>query len=168
MNATNRITQKLEEVFAPMDAEVLIASQRWAKERTQAICDYLNCNENKKLRRIDTHKFHDGLYAIAGGKTWYNALYGSSDEQINTYVTRNCEAITKKRNTRIASKLNNAGVTTIISEEFTSTSNGFNGVFMVNSDKGQKKVTISTVYSGGHNVQCLHLRVLVNIKGYTE
>jgi len=163
MNATANIIAKLNEVFAPMDAEVLEASQEWAKGRVQAIRDFKVSEEAKEMRR-NQHQYYARLFAIAGGKTWYNIFDGRNATMIEEFITKNCKAIADKRNESIASKLNKSGVTEVISEEFTHTRDGFDGVFIVNTDAGKKRVTINTIRAGGYNVQCLHLRVLVKVK----
>ena len=163
MNATAKIVAKLNEVFAPMDAEVLEASQEWAKGRVQAIREFKTSEEGQAMRR-DQWAYYGKLHAIAGGKTWYNVFDGRNAAMIEEFVTKNCKTTADKRNASIAAKLNKAGVTEVISEEFTKTRDGFDGVFIVNTDAGKKRVTINTIRAGGYNVQCLHLRILVKVK----
>jgi hypothetical protein len=55
-------------------------------------------------------------------------------------------------------------VVEVISEEFYRTADGFNGEFVVDTNAGRKTVTVNTVYAGGYNIQCLHLRVLVKVR----
>lgn len=165
MNAINTIMIKLDEIFAPMDAKVLESSKQWAKDRQQAIFDFQASAEYEELRGVqNTWKRYDRLFAIAGGKTWYKILTSYGGENLDEFMTKNCATIAKKRNLKIAAKLEKSGVTEVISESFTNTNDGFNGVFIVNTDGGQKRVTIDTVYAGGYNIQCLHLRVLVKVK----
>ena len=165
MNAIKTITTKLDEIFKPLDEKVLAASKQWAKERQQAIFDFQKTDEYEELRGVkNTWKRYERLFAIAGGKGWYQVFTSYSGDNLENYMTKNCEAITKKRNSNIATKLVKSGVTEVINEEFSHTNNGFNGLFVVNTDNGQKKVTISTIYAGGYNIQCLHLRVLTKIK----
>lgn len=163
MNAIDQITTKLEEVFAPMDAKVLEGTQAWAKGRVAAIKEFQASDEYQSIR-FNAWKLYGRLHSIAGGKTWYNLLSGNSPATIKAFVQKNCKAIADRRNASITAKLVKAGVTEVISEEFTSTNDGFNGVFVVNTDAGKKKVTIETIYAGGYNIQCLHLRVLVRVK----
>lgn len=163
MTASTKIITKLAEVFAPMDAEVLTASQEWAKGRVQAIREFKASEEGQNLRG-DQWSYYSKLHAIAGGKTWYKAFNGCNAAMIEEFVTKNCKAIANKRNASIAAKLNKAGVTEVLSEEFTHTHDGFNGVFEVNTNAGTKRVTINTIRAGGYNVQCLHLRVLTKVK----
>ena len=165
MNATTKIMNKLEEIFAPMDAKVLEASKQWAKERQNAIYDFQKSEEYKELKGAqNTWKRYDHLFAIAGGKTWYKIFTSYGGESLEEFITKNCAKIAANRNAKIAAKLQKSGVTEVISESFTNTNDGFNGVFIVNTDGGQKRVTIDTVYAGGYNIQCLHLRVLVKVK----
>lgn len=158
----NLIT-KLNDAFAGMDAKVLEQTKVWAFDRRQAIKDFKVSEEYKSLRG-NSWALYDELYNIAGGKTWYKVLNGNSASNIEAFVIKNCEAIKDKRNASIANKLEKAGVTDVISEEFHQSADGFNGVFKVNTDKGIKTVRISSIYAGGYNIQCLHLRVLVTVK----
>lgn len=83
---------------------------------------------------------------------------------IEEFIEKNCAATVAKRNATIAAKLEKAGVTEVVSEQFTYTKDGFDGVFVVNTDAGMKRVKINTIRAGGYNIQCLHLRVLVSVK----
>lgn len=165
MNAAIKaITTKLNEIFAPMDAKVLDGTKEWAKGRIKAIHDFKASDEYKDNIRRDSWGVMAKLYAIAGGKTWYNVFYGRTLDMINPIIEKSCAEQVTKRNSMIATKLEKAGVTEVITEEFTNTDDGFNGVFVVSTNAGTKRVKIETIYAGGYNVQCLHLRTLVKVK----
>lgn len=162
MNAISQIVASLNEVFTPMDAEVLASSQEWAKGRVQALRDFKASDEYQAMRR-DVWKLYPHMHAIAGGKTWYNVFEGRNAAMIEEFITKNCAATAQARNAKIAAKLTKAGVTEVTSTEFTRTKDGFNGVFVVNTDAGNKRVVVETIRAGGYNIQCLHLRVLVKV-----
>jgi hypothetical protein len=163
MNETvKQIISDLDEVFAPMDKEVLEASQVWAKERVAAIKAFKESEEYRSLR-FDSGKLYSKLFALAGGKTWYNVFYGRNEAMIEEYIVKNCAAIVESRNTSIAKKLMKANVTEVTDKKFVRTNDGFNGTFVVMTDAGQKCVTIQTIRAGGYNIQCLHLRVLTKV-----
>lgn len=163
MKTTAAILVKLNEIFAPMDAEVLAASQVWAKGRVAAVREFKASDEYQAMRR-DQHRLYSRLFDLAGGKTWYNMFDGRNATMIEEFVEKNCAAIVAKRNATIAAKLEKAGVTEVVSEEYARTRDGFDGVFVVETNAGRKVVTINTIRAGGYNIQCLHLRVLVKIK----
>ena len=73
-------------------------------------------------------------------------------------------AVVAARNLSIATKCKKAGVTEVVSSEFAHTRDGFDGVFVVNTDQGPHRVKINTIRAGGYNIQCAHLRVLVSVK----
>ena len=162
-NAAATIMNELNEVFAPMDAEVLEATKVWAKGRVEALKAFKASDEYKALSR-DAWKLYPRMFDICGGKTWYNVFNGRNEAMINEFVTKNCAAIVEKRNALISSKLAKAGVNEVVSKEYNRTNGGFDGVFVVNTDAGRKVVTVNTIRAGGYNIQCLHLRVLVKVK----
>ncbi|QIG67919.1 hypothetical protein EVC03_120 [Rhizobium phage RHph_Y5A] len=158
MNAVDQIIEALNEVFAPMDAEVLAGTKVWAAGRREAI-------KAKKAEFTASRKWnYEELFAIAGGKTWYNVFDGRNTAMIEEFIEKNCAAIATKRNFAIAAKLQKAGVTEVVEKTFTHTTDGFDGVFVVMTDKGRKVVTVNTIRAGGYNIQCLHLRVLTKVK----
>lgn len=164
MKAYEQILAKLEEAFAPFDAKVLEGTQQWAKERVAAYRAYRISEEGRAAAKANQHKYYATVFAIAGGKSWYNKFEGRNDQMIEELVVKHCAAIAKARSAKIAAKLIKANITEIESVNFAHTHDGFNGVFSVNTDQGKKRVTIDTILAGGYNIQCLHFRVLVNVK----
>jgi len=166
-SAIETIIEKLDVIFVPMDAKIHTQSQEWAKGRCEAL---EVCRKSDKYQEIEkmgwkyAGNLYEMLHNVAGGKIWYSVFkYGYHKSAIE-FVTKNCEATARKRNASIAKKLQKAGATEIISEEYTETNDGFNGVFVVNTTTGKQRVTIDTIYAGGYNIQCLHLRVLVKVR----
>jgi hypothetical protein len=161
--AIKSIVDSLQAIFAPLDAEVLAGSLVWAKGRRQALAEFRASDEYQDLHN-KTWALYERLFAIAGGKSWYQALNGASDKALEDFVTKNCAAIAARRNASIAKKLVKALVTAVKDQTYTATSDGFNGVYVLETDTGEKAMNIKTVRAGGYNVQCLHLRVLVKIR----
>lgn len=161
--AINTIMEQLNGVFTEMDAKVLENTQAWAKERKQAIREFWQSDRPKELRGNQWALYRE-LHEIAGGKTWYKVLHQTSMESVEKFVTKNCAAVATSRNAGIAKKLIKAEVTEVISNEVSRTADGFNGIFRVNTNAGIKVVRVQTIYAGGYNIQCLHLRVLVTVK----
>lgn len=159
--AAAHITASLNTVFAPMDAQVLADSQKWAQGRITALAEFKASDEFRALRN-DAAARYPRLFGIAGGKTWY-ALF-TSGRDVADFVEKNCAAVAARRNAGITAKLIKAGVTEVVSESYTYTADGFDGVFVVQTDKGTKRVTVNTIHAGGYNIQCAHLRVLVKVK----
>lgn len=164
MSAITEILASLNEIFVPMDEKVLEETKVWAKERVAAIKEYRYSVDIAARRAMGEHAYYARLFAAAGGKTWFGIFDGRNEQMINKIVEKNCQMIAANRNASIAKKLEKAGVTSVQETTFTHTKDGFNGTFVVETNKGTKRVTIETIYAGGYNIQCLHLRVLTKIK----
>lgn len=156
------IVDRLNVIFAEMDEKVKLASREWGVRRAAAVREFHHSDEYNAMK--NTHQRYERLFAIAGGKTWFNVFSGRNDAMIIEFMDKNTAATIATRNATIARKLEKAGVTEVISEEFATTKDGFDGVFVVKTDAGQKRVKINTIYAGGYNIQCLHLRVLISVK----
>lgn len=160
--ATAAIITKLNEFFVDMDAAVLVKTQAWAQARVAAIKEFKASAEYQEMR-YNQHALYHRLFAIAGGKSWYNVFNGTNAEFVERFMRENHEATIEQRNIAITKKLIKAGVFEVISDEFSRTSDGFHGTFVVGTDAGVKRITIKTIEAGGWNIQCWHLRTLVKI-----
>lgn len=163
-SANQTILNKLNEVFSPFDEKVKAASIEWILERQKEATAFCRSDEYKNTVGIEQFRAkREKLEMLAGGKKWLNVIFHDESDLIEIMI-KNCDSIVSKRNKGILDKLVKADVTEVISENFTLSDDGFNGAFSVNTNKGVKTVSISTVLAGGYNIQCLHNRVLVKIK----
>ena len=161
----NLILETLNRELASLDAQVLEGTKKWALERKAALTEYKKSDEYKEIAKKGAWGgMYDALYAVAGGKTWYNVFNGNGTAYVEEFVEKNCAKTVEKRNASIAKKLEKAGVTEVVSNQFSRTNDGFNGIFIVNTDAGTKRVIIESILAGGYNIQCLHNRVLVKVK----
>lgn len=152
--------KSVTELLGNYDAKLLEDTKKWALERIEEISAFRMSDECKAMSSSDRY---GRLFYIAGGKTWYELFYGRNWDMIEELITKNHIAKTEKRNYKIAKKLVDSGVTDVDSIEVSYSEHGFNGVYKINSDDGVRYVRIDTIYAGGYNVQCAHLRVLVKV-----
>lgn len=153
----------LNEVLAPLDADRMVRAQEWAKRRCAAYIEWKNSDEAQAIRN-NSWAWYPKAFAVAGGKAWWNLFQYGYSQHVADFMVKNCAAGVAKRNFKIASNLAKAGVTSVISSEYARTDDGFDGFFLVETNQGAKRVTITTIYAGGYNIQCLHVRVLVKVR----
>lgn len=176
------LVDTITEGFSETDQAFIEGQVKWAKERHEALRNLKNTDAYiqagvvtetdikyaTKWHRASSfgwERQHDLTIATAGGKTWYNSVfYGRNWAGVELIVLKNAQSIIDKRNFRIAARLVKAEVTEITSSDFSRTSDGFHGNYVVTTNQGQKSLMIETILAGGFNIQCLHQRTLIKIK----
>ena len=150
--------QAITEVLKDYDAQVvagLIASIPARREKVAAVL------ATKFTGKYATTQKAYAMIDAAGGKGWLEMLrHGSINEMITKGEAMKAEA----RNAKIAAKLNKAGISAVTGFDSNRTADGFTGRWTVETDKGIKSVFIDVILAGGYNIQCLHHRVLVNVR----
>ena len=155
------LMKQIEPMFKELNENLLKRQLIWAYERSAAIKKFKD--ENKDSRRaMGEEAYYKKLFAISGGKSWFNLLNNRTDEQIEQIINDNVKGIIEHRNALICRKLNNREVTSI---DGTATyhSDGFEGRYSADTNMGKKIVHIKVIVAGGYNIQCLHCRTLVKI-----
>lgn len=155
MNDVQTIIEELNEHVD--DTAALNQLQSWALSAAHAARALKRSPEFKR----DPLGSYQRLYGICGGKSWYRLLDGRSDAGIAEAVEREFNKRVASRNAKVAAALHKIGVNTATGIVWASSADGFSGTFRVQTDKGQRTVTLRVITAGGYNVQCLHARVLV-------
>ncbi|HEX8551798.1 MAG TPA: hypothetical protein VF681_09610 [Abditibacteriaceae bacterium] len=158
MNAAQKIIAALEVAFASYDAEAVEKDIDWAMGRVAAIKALQDSwsRENNGGKRVQWN--YAQLFAVAGGKTWYNVFQGRNGAMIEEFMRKNAAARIERRNASIAKKIGE--VEGEVTGEIVYTRDGFDGIYKV----GGKAVYINTIRAGGYNIQCAHYRVLVKVR----
>lgn len=162
MTTTAAILETLTAAFADIDAADLAKEIEWARGRKAALDAFYASDEFIALKS-NGGSVSERINSICGDTSWYNVLLGS-DAKIVAFCTKNSAKRAAKRHAKIAKDLDKVGIMSVESAEVAVNNGGFDGVYRVTTDKGDKMVRINTIYAGGYNIQCLHTRVLVSVK----
>ena len=158
--AVKQITTQLESLFAEFDQKVALGTIDHLELCFRTLTE---AKEEFKHLRNDVWSYYPKLYEASGGKGNYQLIQYGVSSHVKELVTKSEKCKVDKRNLRISKKLVDSGITAVVSTSVTHSTNGFNGVFEVETDKGPKKVVIETIFVWGE-IQCPHFRVLVKVK----
>ena len=149
------LQQIITDAFADLNAQMLSRQLAWAEARladTKAVIAELA----PKRRQMGEWAYYDAVFATAGGKTWFNMIFGD----LVGNVTKNIANLIAKRDAKIIDALVKAGITELQPFTLMQTSDGFEGTFYVDGNR----IKIITILAGGYNIQCLHQRTTVKVK----
>ena len=160
-NALNTIMNALSSHFSAYDEQYVARMVKWGLHRKAAVMEFKKSPEYLMY----VYKKYDKLHAMCGGKTWYHIVNDNTVSMLEKLIEDICKDNIDERNAKIARKIQTIGASEVVGEgKVTTCADGFNGVFFVNTDLGQKRVEINTILAGGYDVQCLHYRTLIKVK----
>lgn len=159
------IISKLDEAFAKFDEQFRKEEIKFFFDRKKALKEYQATDEARELYKTDAYDYYETLYSIAGGKGMYEIVgCGYYNEAgITEKANKHVDSKIAKRNASISNKLVKAQITNVDSGEVIFSNDGFNGYFEVQTEAGQKRVSIDTIIAGGYNIQRAHYRTLVKV-----
>lgn len=139
-----QLTNKIKQAFSGVDAESLKKLPSLIREEREFLKDAIN-NKGETWRRCGT---------------FYEEMAWGETNQI-TRAYNNLSKTHEARNERIAKKLIDKNVTDInLSSSDIIWGNNFETTWNVDN----LSITLQVVWAGGYNIQCLHPRVLCNVR----
>lgn len=157
------IIDSLNKVFSTFDNENLQKSLSWAEETRQRLIDFKKSEEAKTLRK-DQYAYYNKMFVMCTSKTWFHVMENSNKENLEEFVKNNHNEKINKRNAKITEKLKTFQIEDVSDLNYTFSNDGFDGVYNVKTEKGNKVIKINSIIAGGYNVQIAHMRVLISIK----
>jgi hypothetical protein len=146
---------QITNAFATLNARLIASDQNWAITKMDGLRSVIDA----EIKANGFKGITEAKIAHFGSKAMMSLLDGRSRADALEMMRKNTLAIIAKRDAQIVKALGKAGIREIPEFTLTEYSDGVEGTFFV----AGHAVTIRTILAGGHNIQRLHTRTLVNV-----
>jgi len=175
MTTYNTLLTEIKDALAPFDAQYKqMMLDRYAKAY-DSIVESRDKMESEKAETSNKYSYMDDRNPYTRHIRFINQILPRKAQKI---LTR--DGVEKKdaflqfaeelanhnisaRNSRVAKKLDDANIKEVNGGSIERTNDGFNGLFKVNTESGEKKVKVQTILAMG-DIQAPHYRTLIHIK----
>ena len=168
MNTYYTLLNELHDALSPFDAQY----KEMMLDRYAKAYDLVIQSENE-YRKATGGRYDDELYTkhirfineVLPKKAQKELTeYGMSEKDaFLKYAEELADHNISVRNNRVAKKLEDAKINEVNGGSIERTNDGFNGLFKVNTDSGEKKVKVQTILAFG-DIVAPHYRTLIHIK----
>ena len=163
MNNLNAIADQIKETIKPLMVKREASFYAFIKTLS-AYCSqgvYQEARELNNGRRVDAYTIYDMKVAHGYNKSLERYL-GRRDEDLNAMIAKDTVTALLKINVAVAKKLANVDVKTVDLLHSRIGNDGYaEGAWKIN---GNLIFSFETIYAGGYNIQCLHIRTIYHLK----
>lgn len=119
---------EINKAFAALNIEIGERQMTWAKNRKEALVAKIN-ELSPNRRQMGENAYYEAVFAVAGGKSWYNIFHGRNWQMVSEIVAKNTAALIAKRDAQIIKALNKAGIFEIPEFTLLEIGDGLEGTF---------------------------------------
>jgi len=156
--AYQSIVNDLSNAMATIDSNRLSVRINNIESMKNRIKEYKLANRDNLRKGI-----YNPLFILCGGKKNYHMYNDNSITSIIEIITKDHNEKIEARNERIAQKLLPLRIISV-SGAIGKSDTSFEGQYIAQTDKGEKRIAVRIIFAGGYNIQCYHCRALVSIK----
>lgn len=155
----------IQDIIDSIKSQLQPVMEKWKEAQLQRVADYREVRQRPEYKALKCEWTRSKYLTDRGWSKFYAVNYMNGKVWWDDFLNKEIKNKMLKVDVAVHKKLKSLEVLSVKElMAFASSKDGFiEGIWELETPTGSKRFQIETIYAGGYNVQCFHIRTLYKL-----